>query len=317
MHKFVKKLAIYFTTGFIILIGTNSIKLCKDESKEFSNKVFLYTNLFDDDDFQIAAHRGFSSLEVENTKDSISLADKEKYIDYIEVDLRTTKDNQIVLSHDNILVSTNGCIYCISNSDYDALNSLDFKYNYRFTSINNDISRRIEKSRIKKLTNKEFNLYSLDECLKTCDDKNLILDLKFDKNKDKFIEELDCELEKCDNADNILLQSDDLEFLKEIKEKYQEYPILGILKKKSDLDYIDDFDSLCIKKSLVTKDLVEKVFNSKKHIAIWTINTKEEVDDIVDILGDDYKNVIYITDYPDVIATCLHEKEKIKEKTSN
>lgn len=304
MNKFAKKLTLYFTTGFIILTGTNSIKLRKEESRKNNNKVISYANYVEEDNFQIAAHRGFSSLEVENTKEAISLANKEAYIDYIEVDLRTTKDNKIVLSHDDILLSTKGNMISISNTNYDILSNTSFRYTLK--KINT----------IQKFDNTEFSLSTLEDCLNLCSNKKLILDLKLGKNKEKFINQLDCELKNCDKKNNILIQSSNLEELKKIESEHPEYNTMAIIKRKSDLNYIDDFDNLCIKKNLITKDLVETIDN-KKIVAIWTINTNDELDRIVDVLDDDYQNVIYITDYPDVIASHLHEKEKIKEKTTN
>lgn len=313
MKKSIKKLSIYFTTGFIFLLGINKIRLCRDESKLFTEKVFIYTNTFDDDDFKIAAHRGFSSLEIENTKEAISLADKKKYIDYIEVDLRLTKDNHIVLSHNNTLLTTDGSTYKISNRNYDFLKDLDFCYFPKITTINSDINSDIELTRNKKINNKNFKITTLQECLNCCDDKKIILDLKLDENKDSFIEELDKELVDCDTS-NLLFQSNNLEYLKEFKSSHPNYSVLGIIKNNYDLDYIDCFDSLCIKKDLITQDLIDKIIDNKENIAIWTLNFPKDIDRIVDQLGDNYKNIIYITDYPDVVATCLHEKELVKEK---
>ena len=276
--------------------------------------MFLYTASFDDDDFFIAAHRGFSSLEIENTLEAISLANNKEYIDYIEVDLRMTKDNCIVLSHNNTLLTTDGNSIKISGKNYDYLKDLDFCYT-KLQTISDDINSDLFLSRNKKLNNKDFKLTTLKECLKSSMDKKVILDLKFDKNSDEFIKKLDKELDGY-STEHIIFQSDNLEILKDFKETHPNYNILAIIKNNNDLDYIDYFDSLCIKKTLITEELVDKIFTNKKDIAIWTINNPKEVDIIVDKLGDNYKNAIYITDYPDVVATCLHEKELKKEKTT-
>ena len=47
-------------------------------------------------------------------------------------------------------------------------------------------------------------------------------------------------------------------------------------------------------------------------VALWTINDSGTLDKTIQILGDHYQDVIYITDYPDLIATKLHETEEAK-----
>ena len=48
---------------------------------------------------KISGHRGFKAKEIENTKKAVERAIQNK-IDYVEVDLRKTQDNRIVVFHD-------------------------------------------------------------------------------------------------------------------------------------------------------------------------------------------------------------------------
>ena len=91
------KILIAYVTSFVLLIGANSLRFNKEKANDITNQINEYLEDFSDDDFLIAAHRGFSSLEVENTEDAIRLADEKDYIDYIEIDIRMTKE-QIEIS---------------------------------------------------------------------------------------------------------------------------------------------------------------------------------------------------------------------------
>lgn len=320
MMKKTKKFALYFSTGLIVLTGGTKVKLCKDESKTFTNKVILYTTSFTDDIFQIAAHRGFSSLEVENTLDAISLADSKNYIDYIEVDLRLTKDKKIVLSHNSCLLTLQNKSVKIVNENLDDLQNCKFYYpSIPLTNLQlntDDINNEIVTERQSNLVNKTYELASLKDCIDESLAKKIILDLKFEDDTDIFISELEKEIDGM-NINSLIFQSHDFESLLKLKEKHPEYNVSAIIKNKCDFKYIDFFDNLCVKKSLVNKDFVNTVIDQNKCIFVWTLNSPIELNDIANKFGDNYEDVIYITDYPDVIATCLHEKQLQKEKANH
>ena len=73
--------------------------ICKGKDNSYNNYILNMANDSVSDDIKISAHRGFSSKAVENTKEAIFLANNEKYIDYIEIDARLTKDGEIILAH--------------------------------------------------------------------------------------------------------------------------------------------------------------------------------------------------------------------------
>ena len=96
----ISKLVIYAATTFIVGTGIN-LKIQNDKSKNFEKEVYDYVEFFESDNYLVAAHRGYSSLEVENTNQAIELASNCDYIDYIEFDARLTKDGVLVISHDD------------------------------------------------------------------------------------------------------------------------------------------------------------------------------------------------------------------------
>ena len=320
MAKKTKKFALYFSTGIMIFAGGLKIKLCKDESKSFTHKVLLYTTDFTDDDFLIAAHRGFSSLRIENTKDAVMLANTKNYIDYIEIDLRLTKDKKLVLSHNDCLLALQNKNVKISNKNLCDLQDCDFYYpSDCLTTIEmttDDITSEIIENRKTNLISNNYKISSLEDCINEPINKKIILDLKFQNNTDDFISELEKEISPL-NIENIIFQSHDFKSLLKLKERHPEYNVSAIIKCYNDFRYIDSFDNLCVKNSLVTESLIDKVINENKGLFIWTLNNQTELNDITNKLGENYENVVYITDYPDVIATCLHEKQLKKEKTNH
>lgn len=72
----------------------------------------------------IIAHRGASSLAPENTLASVKKAIDLK-ADFIEVDVHLTKDQQIIVCHDENLKRTTGKNILIKNAEYSEIKQLD------------------------------------------------------------------------------------------------------------------------------------------------------------------------------------------------
>ena len=72
-----------------------------------------------------------------------------------------------------------------------------------------------------------------------------------------------------------------------------------------------------VKKSLVSIDSIRSAFESGQLVSVWTVNSTDDVKDISSSLGDYYDDVIYITDYPDVIAHELNLIKLEKKKVTN
>ena len=311
--KKIHKLSIFLATTLIATCGIN-IKKNKDTADKYNNYMKKITNTIEcDDDFLISAHRGFSSLEVENTKKAIKLAAKKDYIDYIEIDATLTKDNKIVLSHDNIIFNNNGIVK-ISSIPYDEATKEKFSYQSYYLSpyFFNDPEKQLIQKRKKRLNSKEYNLIGLKEGIEACKDKKVLLDIKFQNNKEEFTEELKQELQDVDTS-NITFQSLDIESLKYFKENTGYDNCLALIRYKSDLKYIDDFDNIGLKSSLIKYDRIDELLDTKKEVAVWTINNSKDLDDVVNELDDLYDDVIYITDNPDLIATELYKKKKTRD----
>ena len=310
MHK-ISKFVIYAATTLVIGTGIN-LKVRDDKSRSFEKTIYDYVNEFQSDDFLIAAHRGYSSLEVENTKKAISMASKCKYIDYIEFDARLTKDGIIVISHDDKIDDNT----YISKTDYKDLINKEFIYN---TEVKDKFSEFISSEKDKyimnrnsKLNDKSYSIISLDEALSLTGDKKVLLDLKFNNNKKAFLEALTKDLEDIDK-DKLIIQSANIDSLKYIRDNLNTYNYLAIIENKNQLKYIDEFDNIGVEKSLINDKVIDKINRNDGLVAIWTINSTNDYDQVISTLGSNYNNILYITDYPDLGTYLINNKDKIKK----
>ena len=79
----------------------------------------------------VCAHRGYSSIAPENTLVSIEKA-IESGADYVEFDVRLTKDSRVVLLHDSTLDKTTNATGSLSDVTYSELKSISAGYAKRF-----------------------------------------------------------------------------------------------------------------------------------------------------------------------------------------
>jgi glycerophosphoryl diester phosphodiesterase len=73
--------------------------------------------------FIVVAHRGDHTEVPENTLESYKRAIKHG-VDYVEIDLRTTKDSQLVIMHDESLLRMTGVNTKVSSLTYDSISKL-------------------------------------------------------------------------------------------------------------------------------------------------------------------------------------------------
>ena len=105
--KFFRRLIIVFI--FIFSYNLLEHKILSEEKNCEKHRVF------------ITAHRGSSLKARDNSIEAINIAIEEK-ADYIEIDVRRTKDNKLVLSHDDVFIKNSGESFNISESNFNDIN---------------------------------------------------------------------------------------------------------------------------------------------------------------------------------------------------
>ena len=301
---------IVITSALIVFLSSGvTYSLCKTKTVLLNRQLKKYQS--DNDDLLICAHRGYSSLEVENTFQAINLAAKEKYIDFIEVDARMTKDGEIVLSHNNVIFDQDYLPIIVSNITYDEAITTDFMYK-TVTSPNYfwyDDEKLMINNRLQKLNNQNYNLIGLSDGIKACSDKKIIIDLKF---HDDIVEFTDKLKQSISNSSNIIFQSFDIQGIKYLQDN-SDFDCMLLVDNKKDLEYVKYFKRVAIEQSLITYDLIKELIDNDITVAIWTINGSEQLVKVLYEVKDYYKNIIYITNYPDLILMRIKERQLVKK----
>ena len=295
--KSVKNLVVYGST--IALIGSgigfhNEMNQSIDENATMT-------------DYLIGAHRGESSLAIENTKEAIVLASENDEVDYIEVDVRMSKDGKLYLSHDDDVLTLDGNINIsemmsaeIDNTEF--IHIKDEKINY-FDLIFDSDGREMLR-RIRGLNGDSYSIISLSDAMKLFGDKKILLDLKFGDNVLRYVDALKKFFKERDIS-NIVFQSDDPTSLLYFKSEMPNAFCSILVRDEESLKYIDYFDGIGIRKDVVDKEFVIDAINQDKLVLVWTIKSKQDLDKVRDELDEADDDVIYITDYPDIMSKAL------------
>ena len=294
------------TLAFLII--NKGIKLVKN--KETALKVISNHENITCHATNLVAHRGFSGMYPDNSYIAINKAIEMPCVNLIEIDVRLTSDNTLVLHHDT---STNIDDLKVSIASIDLtdieedLVINDFNLYNLSDLTSNDLLFLYERYLNK---NKDVNylikLKNLITFYMKKTDKKLIIDIKTNKVDLTFMEELDKILSNY--KDRIYLQTDCYDFLIEMRYRYPDYKYLYIINSSKDLDKMNiDIDGFTIKYSLFD----EIKLKENKLYLVYTINSKEKYLDLIN--SKNYHDNIYIiTDNPDYI--CGLENIKVLEK---
>ncbi|MDF2586683.1 MAG: glycerophosphoryl diester phosphodiesterase [Anaerocolumna sp.] len=247
---------------------------------------FSYVNL---DMMQITSHRGFSHDVPENTVPAIEKA-LEEQADYIEVDVRQTKDGELVLLHDDNLKRTAGLNKKIWNTEYAEVALLDAGI----------------------WMNDEFQgtkIPTLREVFELCKGKvNINLDLKHNANQVGFEQNVVDLIKEYEMEKQCVITSTSLSVLENVKTIDPDiktgYIAYQIYQSYYDNENIDFFS---LKSYFVTDNLMQEVHNVGKEVHVWTVNNKSELIRMKRLGVDNI-----ITDNPAYAKEVLYQEESNK-----
>ena len=133
----------------------------------------------------------------------------------------------------------------------------------------------------------------------------ILLDLKFNNDRDRFVRELKRELDGVDTS-NIIFQSLDIDGIRYLQNN-SDFNCLALVDTIKEIDEVKDFKRVGFKHTVINYQLIDSLLRDGVEVAVWTINNTDTLNKVIDTLGDHYKDVIYITDYPDLVVTKLHD----------
>ncbi|BCJ92516.1 glycerophosphoryl diester phosphodiesterase [Anaerocolumna cellulosilytica] len=216
-----------------------------------------YMNL---DMIRVTSHRGFSYSVPENTLPAIEKAIEEQ-ADYVEVDVRVTKDGELILLHDNNLKRTTGLNKKVWDINYAEIALLDAGswMNQSFIGTKIPTLREVfESSKGKVLLN---------------------LDLKYRNASEGLEEKVVALIEEYEMEWQCVISSTSLTCIENIKKLnpnirtgYITYQLYSGLSRKESIDFFS------MKSNLVSKSVVREIHKNGKELHVWTVNAKTELE---------------------------------------
>lgn len=239
---------------------------------------------------KITAHRGSSLTAPENSISAIKNAISEG-ADYVEIDVMTTKDDEVVVFHDSTLKRMAGINNSIKDMTLSEVREID---------IGSQFSEEFAGEKIP----------TFKEVLRASKDKIKInIELKVKKKDDLLPEKVVDLLKKYEMEDQVIISSQDYESLQKIKEVDPLINVGFILTLG-----IGDFtkmnvDFVSVEYQMLKKDLVYSMHALGKEVHVWTINDKKRAENAMKLGADNI-----ITDSVEMVqkaSTTFNEKEDI------
>lgn len=216
-----------------------------------------YMNL---DMIHVTSHRGFSAGVPENTLPAIERAIEEQ-ADFVEVDVRMTKDRELVLLHDENLLRTTGV-----NKKIWQLNFLEVSH--------------LDAGKWKDKAYTGTRIPTLREVFELCKGKvNLNLDLKYRNEGEGLEEKVAALIEEYEMQWQCVISSTSLTALEHIKELNPDIRT-GYITYQIYRGYLtnENIDFFSVRSNLITKTVSSDIHKSGKEIHVWTVNNRSELE---------------------------------------
>ena len=306
MKKTTRNKIILSSTLLFLLFGTK-IKMDRDTSA-LNKRIVEFAKTNKQEDIKFVAHRGYSNMYPDNTLESIKACSELKCIEGIECDVRLTKDNQLVLMHNDFIG-----LRPIYDFTYDELRSMNLKDHLiaRPTIFKGYdlIEQQILAKRYEGLKASTYTLCTLEEVLRVRDkSKVLFIDIKFTGYNDNYLLARIGELVK--NEKNIIIQSFNGNKLREMHELYPEYTYQLLVDSRSGITNIDYmFDGYGIRFNVLDDDTIEDLTRHDKIVSLWTVDSYKDFNGLVEKYKESNSDIYYITNNPDVLSYKLTNKK--------
>lgn len=225
---------------------------------------------------KLIAHRGLHSKNTkENTLPALLLANKNTNLSGLELDVRLTRDNEVVVIHDEDINRVSNGKGKVRDMTLDRLK--------RF-----NCGTILKRERIS----------TLDEALnKLSPSGMIIIELKDELNKNNILVNKVLELIKKYPNLNIWLKSFSKDIVLYLKQ-YSNYPV-GILINANNKELLNiDVDFYSISQKVINNEIVDNLLKQNKNIMVWTINDENEIMSLKNNLGYNFERVYIISDRP-------------------
>lgn len=229
------------------------------------------------------AHRGASAYAPENTLEAFQLA-VELGTDYIELDVQLTKDDHLVVIHDDKVDRTSNGTGYVKEYTLAELKTLDAGswFNERYTNV---------------------EIPSLEEVFQTFGSQvRYCIEIKEADRPSVAVTSLHQMIENYQLTDNVIVQSFDEEVLQLFDHKRVHYPLIQIIsrpkrenKAKKQLDHVQEYaDGVCLNSRFTSPSFVKKARKRGLMVHMYTINERQEMENwmnegVTGIITDDLR----------------------------
>ncbi|MEE8160636.1 MAG: glycerophosphodiester phosphodiesterase family protein [Acidobacteriota bacterium] len=229
----------------------------------------------------VIAHRGCSGEAPENTMIAFQKA-LEMKVDFIELDVRPSKDGKIMVIHDETLQRTTNGWGEVGGLTREEIQRLD---------AGSWLSARFRGERVPMLT-EVLQLVKSSSC-------RLLIEIKEGEGlPSRFEREIVLAVQKCKMQKRVILQSFDPGAVSRIKGE-DPFLAVGLLIRQLGADWIADAqaaraETLVVKSRLITQEVIQQAHLHDLRVFVWTVNKASEIKKMVRLGVDGIR-----TDYPD------------------
>ena len=243
---------------------------------------------------QLFGHRGAAGEAPENTIAGVRHA-IERGVRRVEIDLRLSADQQIVIVHDNNAKRTTGVNQKIARLTASELSRLD--------------ARQVGTPWSKKTA---CGIPTLQRYLKNTPEIQCYqLEVKLDKSSEHalMIEKIGALFPTKSSTKKIVVTSFDYPFLAKLRRQFPHIPIGVISYKTNALSIAHDLDCqyFCINTKIAKPKFIEKVQKTDMHLSIWTVNNPEQITTFYQLGVDSI-----ISDYPSMALPLINSLSRKK-----
>jgi len=224
----------------------------------------------------LVAHRGLQSKNTrENTLAAIKLGNQNPNIHAVEIDVRLTKDNNVVVIHDEDIERTSNGKGMVREMSLDRLKRFNFGTFLKRTSIS-----------------------TLDEVLKKfTNDTILIIELKDENHKNILLSTKVLNIVQNYPNLNIWFKSFSKDIILYLKENTNR-PVGALVNKNHLENLLLDMDFYSISKKVINKEMINQKNVQNKPVMVWTINTYNDLKLLKSTVDNYIDNIYIISDNP-------------------
>lgn len=240
------------------------------------------------DKVTITAHRGDSAHAPENTIPAFEKA-IENGADVIELDVRQTKDGEVVIMHDENIKRTCGVNKKVGKITYDELLTYNAAENYKGKN------------------KKDYDFVAvptLREAIETVGDQaEMNIEIKTAKTDTDLVEQVVEILHEYDYVDNCVVTSPSYKAIQKVKELDPEIKTVYVMSvAMGDFYKLEAADAFSVKARFINNEMIKQAHDNGKDVYAWTIDTRDDLENMMLLNVDSI-----ITNNPDKIRRYMYE----------